>query len=128
MKPDLVISEFVNDAGIPVVESEERYAKILSDFRSAGIEWIVLTPHYVRRDWMDLKQQHDCDEDPRPYVHFLRRFAAENNVGLADAALRWGHLWREGIPYETLFLNNINHPDALGLSFFADALMDFFGC
>ena len=57
----------------------------------------------------------------------VRQFARENGVGLADAALRWGHLWREGIPHETLLRNAINHPNTFGISFFADALMDFLG-
>ncbi len=126
-KPDLVVSEFVNDAGLKVPEAEALYKSVLADFREHGIEWIALTPHYVRRDWMGLPSQRDCDDDPRPYVAFLRRFAREEGIGLADASLRWGHLWREGLPYETLFRNNINHPNPLGLSFYADALMDFFG-
>ncbi len=125
-KPDLVVSEFVNDTGLGD-EMEDLYGRILADFRAAGIEWTVLTPHYVRRDWMNLAAQTDCDDDPRPYTAFLRRFTREKGVGLADAALRWGHLWREGVPYETLFANNINHPNAFGMSFFADALMDFLG-
>ncbi len=126
-KADLVISELCNDAFSPAGEVESGYRHVLEEFRSRGIEWAMLTPHYFRRDWMGLSAQTDCDDDPRPYTAFLRRFAAENGVGLADAALRWGHLWREGIPYETLFRNNINHPDAWGMSFFADSLMDFLG-
>lgn len=127
VKPDLVVSEFVNDAGLPQEMLEDTYGKVLARFRAEGIEWAVLTPHYTRCDWMGLEKQADCDDDPRPYVTFLRHFARENDVGLADAALRWGHLWREGIPFESLFANSINHPDAFGMSFFADALMDFFG-
>ena len=56
----------------------------------------------------------------------LREFAERNVVGLADASLRYGHLWREGLPYTTLMLNSINHPDARGMKLFADALMDLF--
>ena len=125
VKPDLVVSEFVNDAGLPPDTAQELYGRVLADFRANGIEWAILTPHYVRCDWMDLKGQTDCDDDPRPYTAFVRRFARENGVGLADAALRWGHLWREGIPHETLLRNAINHPDTFGMSFYADALMDF---
>ena len=127
VKADLVISEFVNDAGLPVDVAQELYSRVLADFRAAGIEWTILTPHYVRCDWMGLKGQTDCDDDPRPYTAFVRRFTRENGIGLADASLRWGHLWREGIPHETLFRNAINHPNTLGMTFFADALMDFLG-
>jgi hypothetical protein len=70
---------------------------------------------------MGLTRQRDVDEDPRPYVHFLRRFAAARGVALADAARRWGRLWRQGIPYTTLLLNAINHPDERGMRVFADS-------
>jgi hypothetical protein len=75
---------------------------------------------------MGLKSERDCDEDPRAYVKALRQFAAEKPVGLGDAALRYGRLWRQGIPYNTLMLNAINHPDAQGMKLFADALMRLF--
>jgi hypothetical protein len=35
-------------------------------------------------------------------------------------------LWRQGIPYNALMLNAINHPDARGMRLFADALMALF--
>lgn len=53
-------------------------------------------------------------------------FTANNRVALADASLRWGRLWRQGLPYSTLLLNNINHPDERGMRLFADALMEVF--
>ena len=66
------------------------------------------------------------EEDPRPYVHGLRQFAAKHNVAIADASLRWGHLVKEGIPYVTLLSNSINHPDDRGHEMFAQSLMDLF--
>jgi hypothetical protein len=56
----------------------------------------------------------------------LRAFAPKHQVALADAALRWGRLWRQGIPYRTLLLNAINHPDPRGMRLFADSLMWLF--
>ena len=126
VKPDLVISEFVNDARLTPAQVEERYAKLLADFQGIGAEWIILTPHYVRPDWMGLTREHDVDNDPRPYVAGLRQFAAKHGVALADASLRYGRLWRQGIPYNTLMVNAINHPDARGMRIFADALMEIF--
>jgi lysophospholipase L1-like esterase len=126
LKPDLIVSEFVNDAGLRPHQVEERYASLLTDFRSIGAEWIILTPHYVRPDWMNLTSQRDIDDDPRPYVAGLRQFAARYDVALADASLRYGRLWRQGIPYNALMLNAINHPDARGMRLFADALMALF--
>ncbi len=125
-KPDLVVSEFVNDAGLNPAQVEERYGKLLADFREIGAEWIILTPHYVRPDWMGLNRERDVDQDPRPYVAGLRQFAPKHGVALADASLRYGRLWRQGIPYTALMLNSINHPDARGMTLFADALMELF--
>ncbi len=125
-RPDLVISEFVNDAGLSPEQVEERYARFLAEFKSIGAEWIILTPHYVRPDWMGLDRERDIDEDPRPYVAGLRQFAARHDVALADAAQRYGRLWRQGIPYSVLMLNSINHPDPRGLGIFADSLMALF--
>lgn len=126
VKPDLIISEFVNDAGLTPEQVEERYSGLLRDFKEIGAEWIILTPHYVRPDWMNLTRERDIDEDPRPYVHGLRQFASKHNVALADASLRYGRLWRQGIPYNTLMVNAINHPDARGMQLFADALIALF--
>ena len=127
VRPDLIISEFVNDAGLNQQGVDDRYGKqLLVPFRERGIEWVILTPHYVRMDWMGLKSQKGCDDDPRPYVKALRVFAAREGVGLADAARLWGGLWRRGIPYMTLETNNINHPDAFGMSLFAEALKPLF--
>lgn len=125
-KPDLIVSEFVNDAGLNPKQVAERYGKLLADFQGIGAEWIILTPHYVRPDWMGLTREREVDDDPRPYVKGLREFAAKNPVALADASLRYGRLWRQGLPYNTLMLNSINHPDARGMKLFADALMELF--
>ena len=125
-KPDLVVSEFVNDAGLSPKQVEERYRLFLADFLTLGAEWIILTPHYVRPDWMGLDRERDVDDDPRPYVAGLREFAANHQVALADASRRYGRLWRQGLPYTTIMLNSINHPDARGMKIFADALMELF--
>jgi len=126
MKPDVIISEFVNDATLQPAQVEERYTKLLTDFQAINAEWIILTPHYVRPDWMNLTRERNIDNDPRPYVQGLRQFAATHDIALADASLRWGRLWRQGIPYSVLLLNAINHPNSQGMSIFADALMQLF--
>ncbi len=125
-KPDMVVMEFVNDAGLPLDVLENVYADLLKDFRERDIEWVILTPHYVRPDWMGLDRERDIDDDPRPYVRFVRRFAEENHVAVADAAARYGRLWRQGIPYSTLMSNNINHPKSEAMQIFVDALMAMF--
>jgi len=125
-KPDLIISEFVNDAGLKPDAVEERYSRLLKDFQGIGAEWIILTPHYTRPDWMGLKHERNIDHDPRPYVAGLREFSARHNVALADASVRYGRLWRQGIPYSTLMSNSINHPNPWAMGIFADALMELF--
>ncbi len=125
-KPDLIVSEFVNDAGLSPEQVEQRYSQLWADFQEIGAEWMILTPHYVRPDWMGLKTERDIDADPRPYVAGLRQFAAKHPVALADASLRYGRLWRQGLPYSTLMLNSINHPDARGMRLFADSLLALF--
>jgi lysophospholipase L1-like esterase len=126
VKPDLIISEFVNDSGLSPERVEERYTKLLADFLGIGAEWIILTPHYVQPERMNFTREREVDDDPRPYVKALRQFSAQHNVPLADASLRYGRLWRQGVPYNTLLLNAINHPDAHGMRLFADALMALF--
>ena len=129
VKADLVVTEFVNDAGLKPEIWDQSFNKVLNDFRAQGTEWIILTPHYVRPDWMGLTSQNgpEIENDPRPYVAFIRKFTAEKNVAIADAAKRYGRLWRQGIPYNTLMTNTINHPDKDGMKIFADALMSIFG-
>ena len=102
VKPDLVVMEFVNDS------------------------WIICSPHYVRADWMGLSSEFGIDDDPRPYVAGLKEFCAKHHIALADASFYYGQLYRRGIPYSTLMVNNINHPNKLGMSLFADALMKLF--
>jgi hypothetical protein len=125
-KPDLIVSEFVNDSGLSVAQVEERYGKILADFRKIGAEWIILTPHYIRPSWMGLPSQRNIDDDPRAYVKGARLFAQKNQVAVAEGSLRYGRLWRQGIPYITLMENNINHPNVYGHTLFADSLMALF--
>lgn len=125
-KPDLIVTEFVNDAGLPEDQYEPLYGRMLSDIRGIGAEWIILAPHYVRPDWMGLTRQREIDDDPRSYVKFLRAFTTKNRIALADTSLRYGRLWRQGIPYNTFMMNNINHPDVRGMKIFAESLMALF--
>ena len=66
------------------------------------------------------------DEQSRLLDTFLRRFAARHGYALADAAARWKHLHREGIPYFALFNNAYNHPNAFGHQLFLKEIMQCF--
>lgn len=135
-EPDIVVSEFVNDANIYAdirkgVKSdlsciEADYRRIASAFKEKGIEWIICLPHYTRPDWMGVDSIAKCDDDPRAYSKMIRKFAAQNKVGLADPTKWWGQLRAMGIPYPVLLLNDINHPNALGLGYYTEALMYLF--
>ena len=123
-KPDLVTLEFVNDMGIPEPELQRSYSEILRRVREAGAALILITPHFTMPDWMKLPNGRG--PDGRHAVAFLRRFAAEQKVPLADASRRWEQLEALGIPYETLLMNGINHPDDRGHLIFAEELMRLF--
>ena len=126
-KPDLIISEFVNDAGLPLSQLQTIYPKLKADFDAIGAEWIINTPHYIRPNWMGLTSQKNIDDDPRPYTEYIREFGKENRILVAEVSTLYGRLWRQGIPYNTLMVNNVNHPNPYGLSLYADALMVLFG-
>jgi len=118
--PDLVTIEFVNDTGIfsDIAQFQDEYNVILARLRNIGAEAILITPHFVKGM--------DRHKDTREYVANLKRFTKENELALADASARWKHLWMEGLPYETLLINNINHPDYRGHIIFAEELIKCF--
>jgi hypothetical protein len=124
-KPDLVTAEWVNDAYLKGDALDAHYGLIRDKMHAGGAELILLTPHLVRPDWMGVSTL-KFDDDPRPYVQGLRRFAASNDIALADGAQRWCALWRQGIPYTGLLANAINHPDERGQKLLADALLAVF--
>ena len=123
-KPDLVISEFVNDGWMDEAAVYERYGKVRDDLKKIGAEWIILTPHYIKPDWMGLSSCKNCTEDPRKYVQAIRKFCKEYRIALAEGSKKYSHLWLTGIPHMTFMVNAINHPNRKGLKFFADALME----
>jgi len=123
-KPDLVVSEFINDTPLDTELVSENYLYVLKEFQKIGAEWIIVTPHYSI--FTNPPQERDIDEDPREYVKMVRGFGRQHGVAVADAAARYGRLWRQGIPYTTLMVNAANHPDKRGMKIFADSLMALF--
>jgi lysophospholipase L1-like esterase len=123
-KPDLMVIEFVNDMGLSMDKVEQNYSKAVDAVRAQGGEVIIVTPHFVRPDWMGATGQRT--HEPRAAVVYLRQFAAKHNVALADASRRWEHLWVEGLPYMTLEYNGINHPDDRGHQLFVEELQRLF--
>jgi lysophospholipase L1-like esterase len=123
-KPDLVTIEFVNDAGLTPAQVEETYGEILKRLEPTGAEVILITPHFTMWKMMGFTSMRESER--RPYVLALREFAGKHQTGLADAAARWEHLAKEGLPYLTLLHNTINHPDDRGHQLFAEELWKCF--
>jgi lysophospholipase L1-like esterase len=124
-KPDLVTAEFVNDSGLNAKQVNSVYEEILKRLKSIGPEVIFILPHFTMMSMMNFNGLRESDS--RPYVEALRNFAEEHSIAIADASSRWGHLWKEGIPYITLLKNGINHPDDRGHEIFAEELIKCFG-
>jgi lysophospholipase L1-like esterase len=122
-KPDLVTLEFVNDAGLEESTRNAAYECIRQHLANIGAEWILITPHFTHPLWMGLSMR---GQENRPYVSFLKDYAANHHLALADASERWEHLWKEGIPYLTLLHNSVNHPDNRGHRIFAEELWKCF--
>jgi lysophospholipase L1-like esterase len=124
-KPDLVTIEFANDAYIDAPQTlPDIYNDILNRLTAAGAEVIVITPSFFNLEYM--KFHSDQDQDARQYDFFVRKFANEHQLGIADVSSRWEHLFKEGIPYTTYLKNSINHPDNRGHLMFVDELMKNF--
>ncbi len=124
-KPDLVTLEFVNDAWLSTPKRfDPVYNEILKRVRALGAELLLITPHFTMPGMMGFKGLRE--KEKRGYVANLKRFAREHWLALADASSRWGHLWKEGLPYVTLLRNGINHPDDRGHAIFADEMMKCF--
>ncbi|MBN2294710.1 MAG: SGNH/GDSL hydrolase family protein [Pirellulales bacterium] len=123
-KPDLVVIEFVNDMGFSPDIMRKNYYQAIDRIRGIGAEVILITPHFMWPRSMGMK---DCRGiDRRLACQTLREIAEEKQVGLADAARVWQHLYKVGIPYTTLLKNGFNHPDDRGHQIFVDELMKFF--
>jgi len=125
---DLIISEFNNDHGEPVDFLEKQYSEVLADFRSKGIEWIILTSNYSSAEWMNFNGEKGpaVEKDNRSGMIFMHDFAVRNRIAFADGAYAFGQIWKLGIPYSTMLTNNINHPDARGMQYLADAIKAIF--
>lgn len=120
-RPDLITLEFVNDMGRPLEQLRPRYEEILKKSQAAGAALVIITPHFTIPEWMHL--EHGRGAESREAVAFLREFCQKHKVPLVDVSQRWEALEAEGIPYETLLKNGINHPDDRGHRFFAEGLV-----
>ena len=116
-RPQLVVIEFINDFGWPPAKIKENYRQLVGRLRAAGAEVVILTPHLIWPEWMGSFQV---------AYRALVEVAAELGVGLADGSARWAALRQVGIPYETLLVNCINHPDDRGHRLFLEALLPLF--
>lgn len=119
-RPDLVVAEFINDAGLPDSEWEALYGEVGERVTRLGAELLLTTPHWSMAEWMP--ELADTGEDRRPYVAFLHRLASEQGLPLADVSAQWTRLRSRGLPFETLLNNGINHPDDRGHDLAAEVI------
>jgi len=120
-KPDLVVMEFLNDIVFNEDVLERTYQTIDDAFAARGIEWIIVTPSQKMPSEINLAEMKAAEV--RVLDSFLQRFADRQGHALADAAARWRHLYREGIPYFALFANAYNHPNAFGHGLFVEEIL-----
>jgi hypothetical protein len=105
---------------------EKSYNALNDEFTKDGIEWMLVIPHYNYHSWMG-EPTDRVETDNRPFVLNLRKYVANHNMAYADWSARWGHLAKEGIPFETLLLNGVNHPNDHAHQMLSDALLEVFG-
>jgi len=117
-KPDLVVIEFVNDCGFKPEHIKANCAELGKRLRAGGeTDILYCTPHLVAEL---------IGGDYENRVQAMREAAKEHGFGLADVTQMWHDLKIAGLPYMTLLVNRINHPDDRGHKMFADALLAFF--
>ena len=127
--PDLVLFEFLNDRSLNDAQLTENYATFLKDFREIGAEWLIVIPAYTAENafvMLSPAKQKAVQVDDRKHTAFLRRFATENQVALADGGTPFVELHRQGIPHLTVMTYHYNHPNAYGFSLMAAAVLEVF--
>jgi len=127
-KPDLVIMEFVNDTYqfIKAEDQEPYYKKVRDTFAANNIDWIIVAPHFT---WFDADSFKDerYKASQRWYDAWVKKMAdTYPNIAVADSSTRWEHLQYQGIPFCTLNVNGINHPNNKGHQLLADGVIALF--
>lgn len=124
LKPDVVIVEFVNDLRLPIAELEENYRKLISLAKKAGVEVILVAPHFPNPTLLGVKNWDSVRQ--MPYMTMLKRMATESSVAFADVAFRWQHLDRQGLRPDLMLVDRMIHPNDVGHEIYAEELMKCF--
>ena len=111
-RPDVTIVEFLNDVDLAPGVLPANYAELIRRLRAIGSEIVLTTPPFTIPATMGDPDHSGIDD--RPYVRWLRAYAAEESIPLIDVSRRWEQLAEEGIPYWTVLVNGLNHPDDRG--------------
>lgn len=117
-KPDIVIIIFVlNDADVSdrTVIADHKY--FIHNLRRIGAEPVFMTPNMKTA-----ALQNNMDHA----VERIRTLCKEKCVLCADAYAVWEKLSRYSIPYESLLLNGINHPDSTAHAIFSKSILHIF--
>jgi hypothetical protein len=124
-EPDVLIVEFVNDTGFDIETLGVIHKELVARVRALGCEVVLVTPHFTMAEMMGVDDLRTPEVRPQPLA--LHDLAETEGWAVADASARWAHLWREGIPFPTMLVNGINHPDDRGHRIFAEELLACFG-
>lgn len=111
-KPQVTIVEFLNDTYVDHDSLQQNYDELIRRLRALGSEIVLTTPPFTAAATMDDPDHRGIDS--RPYVLWLRDYAAANRLPLIDVSRRWEQLREEALPYWTLLINSLNHPDDRG--------------
>ncbi|MHC9045920.1 SGNH/GDSL hydrolase family protein [Microbacterium saperdae] len=121
-QPDVTIVEFLNDVDLTPGVLPANYGELIRRLRAIGSEIVLTTPPFTIPETMGDPDHRGIDD--RPYVRWLRAYAAEEGIPLIDVSRRWEQLVEEGIPYWTLLVNGLNHPDDRGHEMAGELIAD----
>lgn len=120
-RPDVLLIDYaLNDRTIGLERSEKAWRQMIEAALGRGVKIILLTPT------PDLSENILADEGRlAAHAELIRRLAAEYHVGLADvyAAFRARAEAGEQI---SLYMSQVNHPNALGHSVAAAEILPWF--
>ena len=120
-KPDVIFIDYaLNDRGIGLEKSNDAWTKMIKTSLKSGIKVILLTPSPDQTvnilDSINVLERH---------AQQIRTLAADYGVGLVDSY----RLFREKVVAGdslSLYMSQVNHPNAAGHSLIADGIVNYF--
>ena len=129
-RPGLVFfSDGVNDPpngidnpGVPLAEFKATYAEIVDRILASGARVVLLGPTPV------VEGEHVANRNQKAYVAFIRAFAAERKLPLADMTALFDALYaKKADPKTRAYTTDGTHLNAAGNAHFANEVLKLFG-